>query len=152
MSLRSHLERLNKEQKLVRISVEASPDYEIAGILKKLEPKPVLFERVRNSPFRVAGNLFCTKDDFASYFGIPTASLIPMLTTAIAHPASCTEITHTGKPAPCQEVILEKPSLSDLPILRHFAGDGGPYITAGVVLARTTSSGCREICFGSNTA
>ena len=132
MSLRSYLDRLTKEQKLVRIHTEISTEYEIAAVLKKLEPRPVLFEQVKASPFQAAGNLFCNKEDFASYFGIPTSGIIPMLTQAIENPTSCKEV----RQAPCQEVVLERPNLAVLPILRHFAGDGGRYITAGVVLVR----------------
>ncbi len=37
--------------------------------------------------------------------------------------------------APCQEVVIEKPDLDLLPLLFHCSGDGGPYISSGVVLA-----------------
>lgn len=136
MSLRSYLEYLENQQKLIRVKAEIAADYEIAGVLKELEPRPVLFEQVKGYPFRVTGNLFCNKDDFASYFGIPTSQIIPLLTQAIEHPVPCKEISPAEGSAVCQEITLEQPRLDQLPILRHFTGDGGPYITAGVVLTR----------------
>ena len=42
----------------------------MAGILKELEPRPVLFENVKESPFKVMGNLFCSKAAFADYFSL----------------------------------------------------------------------------------
>ena len=57
MSFRDYIEKLDRQGKLVRVSASISSDYEIAGILKKLEPSPVLFENVKGSRFRVAGNL-----------------------------------------------------------------------------------------------
>jgi 2,5-furandicarboxylate decarboxylase 1 len=135
VSVRTYLDRLNLELNLVRIQAEISKQYEVAGVLKKLEPYPVLFDQVQDSPFRIAGNLLCTKDDFARYFGIPISGIIPLLTHAIEHPIACTPYTSPTNPAPCQEVVLEEPSLDDLPVLLHCAGDGGPYISSGVVIA-----------------
>ena len=41
--------------------------------------------------------------------------------------------------APCQEVIVAAPSLVDeLPIPRFFEREGGPYITAGAIVAGDT--------------
>ena len=68
MSFRSHLERLADQNKLTQIDVPISAQYEIAGLLKQLEPAAVLCTQVINTPFGVAGNLFCTKADFANYF------------------------------------------------------------------------------------
>jgi 4-hydroxy-3-polyprenylbenzoate decarboxylase len=117
---------------MISVSTPISKHYEIAGVLKQLEPKPVLFERVKESRHRVVGNLFCTKASFADYFGIPVSEIIPTLTHAIEQrspPALVQE-------APCQEVIITAPDLDQLPILRHCEQDGGNYISSGVVIAR----------------
>jgi UbiD family decarboxylase len=114
-----------------------SRNYEIAGVLKKLEPEPVLFQHVKESEFRVAGNLFCSKATFAAYFGIPVSKIIPTLAAAIAKPAPCEIITD----APCQEIIDLHPDLDCLPILRHCEQDGGNYISSGVVIARHPTYG-----------
>jgi 2,5-furandicarboxylate decarboxylase 1 len=106
--------------------------YEIAGILKKLEPQPVLFEQMDNSPYRMVGNLFCSKSAFADYFGVQVQEIIPMLARAIDEPKPCPVTEETA----CQEVVELKPDLNALPIPFHCQGDGGNYITAGVVIAR----------------
>ncbi|HZU87228.1 MAG TPA: UbiD family decarboxylase [Anaerolineaceae bacterium] len=135
MSLRSYLHRLEAENRLVRIGKPVSKTYEMAGILKKIEPSPVLFEQTRESAFRVAGNLFCTKADFAAYFGIPVAQIIPTLLRAIQNPRPC-PVLAAGEQAPCQEVVVLDPDLDALPILRHCERDGGNFISSGVFLAR----------------
>src|SRR5574338_1031739 len=132
MSLRDYLQRLQASGHLLRLREPISKTYEIAGLLKQVEPRPVLFEAVRESAFRVAGNLFCDKAAFAHYFDIPVDRLIPTLTAAIAR-RSAPEITHS---APCQEVINTRPTLDDLPILRHCQQDGGNYISSGVMITR----------------
>jgi UbiD family decarboxylase len=55
-----------------------------------------------------------------------------MLSEAIKRRSSPKLVTQ----APCQEVVIDQPDLDDLPILRHFEGDGGAYISAGVFIAR----------------
>ena len=132
MSLRAYIERLQDRGHLIKITAPISKTYEIAGVLKQLEPRPVLFECVAESNFRVAGNLFCTKSAFADYFGIQVGEIIPFLARAIEQRQPY-EVIGT---APCQEVVISNPDLDTLPILFHCAGDGGNYISSGVVVAR----------------
>jgi UbiD family decarboxylase len=47
---------------------------------------------------------------------------------------------------PCQEVVVRLPDLNTLPLLKHLAGDGGPYITAGVSVIHDPDHG-RNISF-----
>ncbi len=132
LSLRNFLKKMADSGELLTISDPVSKTYELAGVLKQLEPRPVLFEQVEESSFRVMGNLFCTKAAFARYFDIPVEELIPNLLHAIHNRAPCP----TVKKAACQEVVIKEPDLDDLPILRHCALDGGNYITSGVFIAR----------------
>jgi 2,5-furandicarboxylate decarboxylase 1 len=132
MPLRDYLHRLEAASKLVRVNGPISKTYEIASVLKQLEPSPVLFEQVKESPLRVAGNLFCTKASFADYFNIPVSAIIPTLAKAIQERTPPEKVSH----APCQEVVHTQPDLDLLPILRHCELDGGNYISSGVMVAR----------------
>ena len=105
MSLRDYLQRLEERQGLVCIREPASKNFEIAGVLKKLEPTPVLFENVKGSPFRVVGNLFCSKAAFADYFNIPVKEIIPRLAAAIDQ-RTPPEIVED---AVCQEESIRQP-------------------------------------------
>lgn len=132
MSLREYLSHLEQNGSLLKIGAAISKDYEIAAMLKYLEPRPVLFENVREAPFRVAGNLFCGKSAFADYFGISRREIIPFLTRAIERRSPPRVIDQ----AACQEVVDEHPDLNKLPILLHGDKDGGGYISSGVLIAR----------------
>ena len=131
MILEKYIESLSKQDKLVTINKPISKNLEIAGVLKTLEPTPVLFENVSDSEFRVAGNLFCTKKQIADYFGIKTEDIIPTLTAAIENRSSPNIVDS----APCQEIVEENVDLNQLPILLHNEVDGGPYISSGVVVS-----------------
>ncbi len=137
MTLRAYIDRLDQQGRLTRVTAPISKTYEIAGVLKKLEPAPVLFERVRESDFRVAGNLFCSKAALAEYFGVAVTDLIPLLAQAVDRRSPYEVVDE----APCQEVVWTQPDLDRLPILRHCQNDGGNYISSGVVIARHPKHG-----------
>lgn len=131
MILEEYIMKLKQDGKITTISKSISKNLEIAGVLKALEPEPALFENVKESRFRVAGNLFCNKMQVADYFGITSEEIIPTLANAIENHS---EPEQTSK-APCQEVVEDKVDLDILPILFHNEIDGGPYISSGVVVA-----------------
>lgn len=137
MSFRELLETLRQTGALTEIDQSVSHHLQAAGILKQLEPDPVFFSQVAGSRFRVAGNLLCSKESFARYLGIAVADIIPTLTKAIEE-HSKPEIVES---APCQEVIHETPDLDELPMLFYCEGDGGRYITSGVMIAGHPSYG-----------
>ncbi len=131
MILEEYIKKIVSEGKVEVVKREISKNLEVAGVLKALEPKTVLFEKVKESEFRVAGNLFCTKTQVADYFGITPVEIIPTLTKSIENRSP----PETTDNAPCQEVVESNVDLDKLPILLHNEVDGGPYISSGVVVA-----------------
>lgn len=132
MTLQIDLNKRRDRGELLVVEAPISKSYAIAGVLKQLEPRPVLFETVSEAPFRVAGNLYCSKSEFADWFGIRPEQIIPLLTSAIDRPRPCPVVMQ----AACQEVVDLQPDLDRLPILRHCEHDGGSYISSGVAIAR----------------
>ncbi len=137
MTLRTYLESLDARHALAHVHQPISKTFEISGVLKKLEPTPVLFHQVKESGFQVAGNLVCSKAAFADYFGIPVSQIIPTLIRAIEQRRPCEVVSQ----ASCQEVVELHPDLDALPILRHCDQDGGNYISSGVFIARHPAYG-----------
>ncbi|MHA1235706.1 MAG: UbiD family decarboxylase [Promethearchaeota archaeon] len=137
MGLRDYLEGLDEKGLLKKVDVEVSKKLEISGILKEMEPTPVMFNNVKESDFRVVGNVFCTKNVIASYFNTSPSDLIPMLSRAILE-SSEPEII---KNAPCQEVIEPNVDLDKIPILHHCDRDGGNYISSAVVVTKDPDYG-----------
>ena len=137
MGFREYLKKIDEEGLLRKVDVEVSKKLEISGILKEIEPTPVMFNNVKESEFRVVGNMICTKDVIASYFGATASDLIPMLSKAIKDPSEPEVITK----APCQEVVESSVDLDKLPILFHCEKDGGNYISSAVCIARDPDYG-----------
>lgn len=130
MSFRQAIELLKQDS--LEISRPASRKFEIAALLKQLEPRSVFFENEAETHRRVVGNLFCDKHAFGRVFATPASQLLTRLSDAIEHPTSPQVVSK----APCQEEVNYQPDLDDLPIILHFPSDGGPYITSGVVICR----------------
>jgi len=128
MSFRSFVETMNKTGRLAVIKKPVSRRLEASAILAELGDRPVLFEKIKESDFPVAGNLCISKEAFAAYFGIKPGDLIPKMIKAIESPVKPKVV----KDAPCQEVEMGKVDLNRLPILFHCAKDGGNYISSGV--------------------
>ena len=137
MSFRTLIDSLRSQDSLLEVESQISKTYQIAGLLKGIEPRSALFTHVSESPFHLAGNLLCSKAAFATYFGIPVSEIIPLLSKAIEFPAP----SQATSSAPCQEVVITDPDLDFLPILRHCAEDGGNYISSGVFVARHPTYG-----------
>ena len=138
MDFREYINQLEKKGAITKIVKEVSIDIETAAVLKTAEPTPLLFENVKGYPnYRVAGNIFSTKISIADYFGISTDLLIPRLTEAIDK-RSMPEVIDN---APCQEIVLDKVDLDELPILKHNERDGGRYISSAVVVTKDPEYG-----------
>ncbi len=137
MSFRGFIERLEREGKLTKIERPVSKRLDVSGLLKALENNVVLFNKIKESDFRVVGNIFSTKELIASYFGIKPEELIQKMISAIENPTK-PEIVNN---APCQEVEIDAIDLNKLPILFHCQNDGGNYISSGVVIAKHPSFG-----------
>jgi len=137
MGFREYINQIDEKGLLRKVDIEVSKKLEISGILKEIEPTPVMFNNVKESEFRVVGNMFCTKNVIASYFDVSPADLIPMLSKAIIERSEPEIVSNT----PCQEIIETSVDLDKLPILFHCEKDGGNYISSAVVITRDPDYG-----------
>jgi len=132
LSFRNFLDQQVKEGSVQTVEKEVSAKLEMSGILKALDGKPVLFEKVKGSEFKVAGNLFSTRELLAKGLGIKRGEFVQSMLRAIENPSAPEELSGS---APCQEEVMDGVDLGKLPILTHCEKDGGPYISSGVVFA-----------------
>ncbi len=145
--LRSFLEGLGED--LLTIGEEVDPRFEAAAVLKEAEARgcpAVLFERVRGHPaVRIVGNVLGSRRRVARALGTSEADLLEVYRARRGEPVPA-EPWEAGDP-PAKEVIhageLDLPAL--LPALTHYERDAGPFITAGVVLARDPVTGVESM-------
>ncbi|MCD6260598.1 MAG: UbiD family decarboxylase [Thaumarchaeota archaeon] len=130
--LREFLSKLDMLGMLAKIDRRVSTRFEIPALIKKLDPRPVIFTNIDgHEEFRLAANMAADRGLVAKSLNIGEEELLDKLIHAIENPSKG-EIV---KDAPCQEIIIHDPDLRRLPFLVFGERDGGPYLTAGIVIA-----------------
>lgn len=120
----------------MEIKEKYSTKFEVPSIIKKYDgSKILLFSRTLEADVPVVAGLCGRRDFFMKELRCGSEEdLFNSIIYAINNPSKPALVEE----APVKEV-LEKPRLKSLPILTHYERDAGPYITAGVVIARSMS-------------
>lgn len=141
--LRSYVAALRRARDLERLAGPSSTRHEIAAETARLEgSRAALFERVRGSRMRVVSNLLGTRARFALAIGSAEGAIhrrIFAATRAAKMPAVSRRAPPFGRNS--------ARSLSALPVVRHFAKEPGPFITASTVHAKNPETGRQNMSF-----
>jgi UbiD family decarboxylase len=137
MKLRPFLEKLEEDNKLIRIKKEVSIEYEIANVVNSLSEQPVIFDNVKGYSYPLFAGITSSRDIIAEGVGTTKEQLLFKLVDALRHPKE----PELVEDAPCQEVVNTEPDLDKLPMLMHLPGDGGRYATATVAVIKDPESG-----------
>jgi UbiD family decarboxylase len=118
--------------------------FEIASVLSLRQHGPAqLFERAGNNPFPVVANVLNSRDRIARGLGIKRKELHTRCLAALREQIS--PVVADGGPA--HDVVrrdeLDLKQL--LPVPTWFECEAGPYITAGVVVAKDPTNGRRNV-------
>ena len=142
--LRSYLEILKSAGHLLTISRKVDPRVEVAALMKEAEKagKGVFFESVKPG-LPLVNNLLGSRDMLALLFGTTPERVVHEWTERIKKPMA----PRLAKTGPVKEVIKKGPAvnLEELPIVTHCSKDAGPFITAGVVVAKDPNTGLRNV-------
>ncbi len=142
-SLRSFLHAEDALGDVVVIDDSVSPDFEVAAYLAHLDPGPIVqFDDVEGSPIRLIGNVLGSRERIARAIGTTTAGIQEAITAAIASRSAPVVVEN----APCREREYGL-NLDELPIPTFFEREHGPYLTAGVIIARDPITGAANASF-----
>lgn len=137
MDLRETIAELQRAGDLVTVEREVNPNLEMARVIRALDDRAVLFRNVKGAKGAVVANLCARREYLARVLDTSSQRLLFTLARALAAPVEPPLVGH----APCQQVIEADVNLDRLPILMHKERDGGPYITAGVLIVRDPDYG-----------
>ncbi len=137
MNLRSYLSTLSDAGELLTVAQPLDPRLELAGVIHGLSEQPVLFTNVSGSRYPVVAGLCSRRENVARGLGVARERLLESMRTALRSPIPPPLVDE----APCQEVVEQQVHLLDLPALLHLSSDGGPYVSAGVVIIRDPDLG-----------
>ena len=170
-SLREFIDKLEREEELLRIKESVSPILEITEITDRISKQPgggkaLLFENVEGSSMSVLINAFGSAkrmnmalgvhdiEDIPKrierYIKIPPpstlldkAKLLPMLLEATQFPPKLLNTTHP----PCQEIVQlnDDIDIGKIPVLQCWPDDAGRFITFPIVINRSTDNKIRNV-------
>ena len=141
--LREFVNQLDECGEIQRVAEPVDPRYEIPALLNDLgdgQAPAVLFESVKGHTMPVVGNLLGTKRRLALALGIEGGDIIQSLLPKIGKQISPCSQKEDGE----RVVVPLKNGLTIqelLPVLTHYIGDSGPFITTGITSARDPDSG-----------
>lgn len=148
-SMRAWLRHLASTDRLAAIREGVSLQHELAAISKRLDGRQAtLFRRPGGQAMPVVSGFMSRRSWLAEAMGVPESQLLAKFRQAVEHPLRSQEVTRDE--APCQQVVHDfKASPGDilklLPIPTHSEHDHGPYITAGLVIARNPKTGIQNV-------
>lgn len=154
--LRQYVDALQALGEVNVVEKEVDPQFELAAVIsrsQKESDRPILFRNVKGSRFPVIANVYGSFTRLAGLLGTGSETLndrwIELLDTLSE--CSADYINEVASPAD-----LNSTSLTDLPSIFYREKDAGPYITAGVFLAKDPETGipnlsfCRCLLLGGN--
>ena len=135
------LKALEGTDQLVRIKKSVNPQFELAGIVSKLDKgKTVIFESVKGCNMKVAANVLGTRHRIALSINAKNENMIQeRINDAIRNKS---EITNIDKGNNWKK---NSRNLYDLPIITHFEKDSGAFITSSLVFARDNETGYQNL-------
>jgi 2,5-furandicarboxylate decarboxylase 1 len=148
LDLRHFLDLLRKNGELLAIHDEVDPCFEVSEYLRqfdKLNGPALIFENIKGRTGQIAGNLVGTQRRLALAFGQrDPGKLLEVYRRRRSHKIS-PKVVRTG---PVKQVVAKsgkQVDLNRLPIPTYHEGDGGPYITCGIIIASDPLSGQRSM-------
>ena len=162
--LRDWMDRLRKAGELIEVTTPVDSHLEITEITDRVSKRfgpALLFRNVKGSSMPVLINQFgserrmcmALESDSLDVPGERIQDLMDLqpphgLVEKVKALGKLRELASFSpkevKTAPCQEVWMDPPDLTKLPVLTCWPDDGGPYITLPLVFSRDPSTGVRN--------
>ena len=144
--LRSMLDALRERGQLLEISMEVDPVGELAAVLHACERtgKAALFQRVKGYVTPVVGGVLGSHANIALALGCRQDEVHGRMEESLRNPITPEEVPDG---VAHQVVERENPSVRSLPVPTHAPMDAGPFINAGVVIARDPETGRHNLSF-----
>ena len=140
--LRSYISKVKKVKELHTVTTAVSTKFEIAGITAKVDGShAVLFEKIKESDFRLISNLVGTRKRFGIAVGGTESDIHEKIISAIRK-AKKPKVVATGK-------FMENKSknIFSLPVVTHFEKESGPFITSSIAYAKNPETGKQNSSF-----
>jgi 2,5-furandicarboxylate decarboxylase 1 len=145
IDMRSWLRQLASTGRIAVARENVPLKHRLAAIAKKLDGKQAtFFPRPGGHAISVISGFMSSRSWIAEAMKVGEPELLRSFRNAAEHPLAWREVAR-GE-APCQAVVHKDTDMTALlPIPTHSEHDSGPYITAGVVIARNPKTGVQNV-------
>lgn len=135
MDFRTCVQNYQHQNSLLVYDEKISSHLEANKKIMEVEPRPILLSGIGNIP--VAANMFCSREAMAQYLNLPANDFLLALSKKlkIAQP-QINQLSQIYGDEEWTEINLD-----DLPILFHYPGDGGKYVTSAVWIVNDAELG-----------
>lgn len=142
-SLRGYLAFLRQDDRLLVVSREVDPLFEIGAVIQALDfgTYPVLFESVKGYGHPVVAGTNGSRWRFAEMLGTDLSGVVPCVVSALDDPMPCRYVDSSEAPVKRRRAAVHVDIPSTFPVPTFHLGDDGPYITAGVLVVRDDETG-----------
>lgn len=145
-SLRGWLAHLSATGRVATIATPVALEHELAAVAKRLDgSQAAVFLAPGGHGMPVVSGFMSKRSWIAEAMGVAEKDLLQHFRNAADHPLPCHEVD--ARHAVCQQVVhargIDLHAL--LPIPTHSEHDNGPYITAGLVIARNPRTGIQNV-------
>lgn len=145
MNLQDCLKQLEDKGLLTHVRSSVSAVHELAGIAAKLEGGNVVqFDSVKGFDYPVVTGLWWNRRNLAEVFHTTVDELPFLFARAVSDMQTSPVAPVVVSEAPAQEVVMEEPDLSRIPVPTHALLDGGPYFSNCIVIAKDPETGVRN--------
>lgn len=143
--LRRWLAHLSDTGRLAVIREGTPLAHTLAAIAKRLDGKQAAyFPKPGGHAVPVVSGFMSRRAWIAEAMGVPESELLQRFRDAADRPLPWQEVPKSE--APCQQVVHRERDVREvLPVPTHSEHDNGPYITAGLVIARNPKTGVQNV-------
>ncbi|MCL4301452.1 MAG: UbiD family decarboxylase [Anaerolineae bacterium] len=145
--MRTYINTLLQSGEMRIVEREVDGRFEVAAVTARSQresDRPILFKKVKGSALPVVSNIFGSRRRLGDLIGANGGSFCRRWTELMVknpHPvAGATPLSPAGRG-------VEEIKLSDLPQITYHEKDAGPYITAGIFLAKEPGTGVPNLSF-----
>jgi 2,5-furandicarboxylate decarboxylase 1 len=145
--LREWLDHLAARERLVVLKRNIGLKFELAAYAKRFDgQRATMFPRPDNHAIPVVSGIVSDRGWMAEAMGVERHEVLARFQEAALNPIPCREVT----PAHAQEVVHRRENgpidlAKILPLPTHNEHDGGPYVSAGIMIVRNPRTGKQNV-------
>ncbi|MGL6298963.1 MAG: UbiD family decarboxylase domain-containing protein, partial [Methanobacteriaceae archaeon] len=136
--MRDFLKKIEDNFDIIEIEEKVSNKFEAAKILRQYPKDTVILKNVEGSEIPIISGICNTREKIALAIECEVSEITEKIINAMENPKKINEISEIAN---IESYTSTNADLSKIPILTHYNRDGGPYITAGVIIAKDPETG-----------